>query len=615
MGVKLLAPGDQCGPYQIIREIGRGGMAVVYLAKGADGEQRAIKTLQFSTRLGSNQLDRFKREIQLLAAIEHVHVVRFYEAGKVDQGDKESLIWVALEYLEGQTLRQIIRERGGRVPVEDVARWCKHVADGVAAAHQLRVIHRDLKPENVSVVHGIAKVFDFGIAKFRQWGLKTTNFKTRLGTIGYMAPEQLQGDTVDGRTDVFALGVILYELASGAHPICPRNAELTAAEIVARCMTLVPPPLTEVVPGFPADLSAIAHQALSKQPDDRFGSMLELSDALEAALRRYRAEQRAAKLGQLGGDLQMPSSLEPGASPAPGVSPAPAVSLEPGASLEPAGAAEATTGLPTGSVVDPTPVPRGAWTPGQAATVALPVPDEVEAAIAAQAEPPAEAAAVEGTQLPDTTPFPDAVATLAAAGQAAGQAAAPARAPEPNVGAPAPTGAPASASASATGAATSAVTPVRLPGPSTVDPVVTAVRSGGPTAGSTRRGRAMMAVAGAVTGTLLALGGWAAAGRLGADPASPLGEANEPAWSDGTGAAADGDQVAPSAPSAPSAGASAPPISTTATTSTSSVSPPTPPTPAAKGTGSPPPGPPRPAGPPPAATGPGKKPIFGKPEF
>ncbi|MBW2457827.1 MAG: protein kinase [Deltaproteobacteria bacterium] len=400
MGVRLLQPGDQCGPYRIIREIGRGGMAVVYLAEGVEGEQRAIKTLQFTERLGGGQLDRFKREIQLLAAIDHVHVVRFYEAGKVEHGASESLIWVALEFLEGQTLRQIIRERGGRLPVEDVARWCKHIADGVAAAHQLRVIHRDLKPENVSVVHGIAKVFDFGIAKFRQWGVRTTNFKTRLGTIGYMAPEQLQGDTVDGRTDVFALGVILYELASGAHPICPARADLTPAEIVARCMTLVPPPLTEVVDGFPADLSAIADRALRKRPEERFESMLELSDALAAALRRCRAEVRAAKLGQLGADLKIPSSLEANGGAA-------------GATTNPTVGRPGEDEPPT----EPKAAPRGAWAPRQAATVALPVPDEVEAAIAARGAdglggPVATGAPVEQTALPLTTAFPDGVEGL-----------------------------------------------------------------------------------------------------------------------------------------------------------------------------------------------------------
>src|SRR5690606_6563355 len=220
--------------YEIERELGRGGMAIVYLAKSPEGEPRAIKTLQFTAALDPEQVGRFKREIKLLASIDEVHVVRFYEAGRVARSKGGSLMWVALEYLEGQTLRQIIDERGGRIAPEDIARWCKHIADGVVAAHALGVIHRDLKPSNVAIVHDMAKVFDFGIAKFRKWGIKATDFRTRLGTVGYMPPEQLAGNDVDERADVFALGVILHELATGTHPILPSDRALTPPEMVAR---------------------------------------------------------------------------------------------------------------------------------------------------------------------------------------------------------------------------------------------------------------------------------------------------------------------------------------------------------------------------------------------
>jgi serine/threonine-protein kinase len=303
-----VAAGTMIGPYRVERELGRGGMAVVYLGRNAEGEPRAIKTLQFAGRLEGDNLERFKLEIQLLASLDHVHVVRFYEAGKLDDESKGTTIWMALEYLEGQMLRQVIRERGGRLPLEDVARWCKHIADGVAAAHAMRVVHRDLKPSNVAVVHGIAKVFDFGIAKFRRWGVKTTHHQTRLGTMGYMAPEQLASNEVDERTDVYALGVILYELASGMHPIMPADAVLTAGEAIAMTMTKVPTPLTELVPGFPDDLSAIADRALSKTPSDRYRSMLEVSDALNAALSRVRMARRDVALGNITGDWQVPSS-------------------------------------------------------------------------------------------------------------------------------------------------------------------------------------------------------------------------------------------------------------------------------------------------------------------
>ncbi|RLB64426.1 MAG: hypothetical protein DRI90_04610, partial [Deltaproteobacteria bacterium] len=232
---RTLAPGFECGPYTIIEEIGRGGMAIVYLAEGPAGDRCAIKTLQFARSLQPRQVKRFHREIFVVASINHVNVVRFHDAGRVDTGDTGSLMWMAQEYIDGVTLRDQIHRCGGRVPVRDVANWCEQIAGGVAAAHSAGVIHRDLKPENVMLVDAakLIKVIDFSISKFRQWGTTTTGHAQQaVGTMGYMAPEQLNGDSanIDERTDVYALDLILFELATGAFALTPDGQQLTVGE-------------------------------------------------------------------------------------------------------------------------------------------------------------------------------------------------------------------------------------------------------------------------------------------------------------------------------------------------------------------------------------------------
>lgn len=294
---RLLKPGQPCGPYEIVREIGRGAMGVVYLANNADGEPRAIKLLQLTARIRRDLADRFKREIQLLSYVDHVHVVRFYEAGVLQLGGKPTL-WVALEYLAGKTLREIVTEQGGELGVERYVRWGRQIAQGVHEVHKLGVTHRDLKPENISIVQGdIAKVFDFGIAKYRAWGVRATDMNHKLGTLPYMSPEQLDGSVqVDARTDVFALGLILHELATGRHPFIDLREHIDLHEAIMRQVTMPAVRLDEVVQGFPTDVADIVDRAVAKQPDHRFASMAELADALGAAIRRMRSEARAVAL-------------------------------------------------------------------------------------------------------------------------------------------------------------------------------------------------------------------------------------------------------------------------------------------------------------------------------
>jgi len=308
-----LAVGQQLGGYTIQREVARGGFAVVYEATTADGEKRAIKVLNnIPGRVNEDVIHRFKMEIVLLSHIDHVHVVHFYEASAVPTKNNKPMLWVALEFLEGPTLRQLIHENPAGIFPEKIARWGKQIADGLDDAHSLKVIHRDLKPENISIVHGIAKIFDFGIAKFYDWGVKTTEHSKRFGTLPYMAPEQLQPGEVDGRVDVYALGLILHELATGRHAYLNAGeqlSEVSAPAIMMRSLVEDPAPLTDLIDGFPTELSAVVARALQKERAHRFPTMTQMLDGLDGALRAIKESARHAVLA----DAYI--ALEPGVAP------------------------------------------------------------------------------------------------------------------------------------------------------------------------------------------------------------------------------------------------------------------------------------------------------------
>lgn len=303
---RTLAPGTPCGPYEIVREIGRGGTAIVYLAHGPDGAKVAIKIMQFAKSLQPDKMKRFRAEIEILGRILHINVVRFYDAGRVETGETGSLVWMAQEYVEGVTLREIVHSRGGRLPYDDVARWGAQIADGVAAAHALGVIHRDLKPENVILNTSDAiKVIDFNIAKFREWGVTTTGHKMEArGTLGYMAPEQIDSGfgAISERTDVHALGFILFELVTGRSALSPHGQELNVQETMARTVNAVPPRAESLKPGCPPELADIIEKALAKQPAERFESTAAISLALTDFARRFTEARVQAALSAMGDD-------------------------------------------------------------------------------------------------------------------------------------------------------------------------------------------------------------------------------------------------------------------------------------------------------------------------
>jgi serine/threonine protein kinase len=216
-----LAAGSRLGPYEILSPLGAGGMGEVYRAH--DSRLRrdvAIKVLPSAVSGDSERLRRFEQEARAAAALNHPNILTVHEIGRHDGQP-----YVASELLEGQTLRSILR--AGALPLKKTVDYAIQLASGLAAAHDKGIVHRDVKPENLIVTaDGRLKILDFGLAKLTEsvssasqetWAVDTVPGVV-LGTVGYMSPEQVRGQPVDHRTDIFAFGCVLYEMLSGRRP-------------------------------------------------------------------------------------------------------------------------------------------------------------------------------------------------------------------------------------------------------------------------------------------------------------------------------------------------------------------------------------------------------------
>jgi tetratricopeptide (TPR) repeat protein/TolB-like protein/predicted Ser/Thr protein kinase len=264
--------------YRIVGEIGRGGMGVVYAAEDTRlGRRVAIKMLGRDVTGDADRLARFVREAQATSAINHPNIATIYE---IDEAD--GLTFIAMEFVEGRTLRALV---DAGVPPGDVVGLGLQIATGLAKAHELGIVHRDVKPENVIVrPDGIVKILDFGLAKLIEapeagdttGAMTITAPGLVLGTARYMSPEQAQGRPVDARTDVFSVGAVLYEMASGK-PAFPGGSRLDVLYAVATRPPDALPDDGRLPPGF----TAVVARALAKSPDDRFRDC----GALAAALR------------------------------------------------------------------------------------------------------------------------------------------------------------------------------------------------------------------------------------------------------------------------------------------------------------------------------------------
>jgi serine/threonine protein kinase/tetratricopeptide (TPR) repeat protein len=258
--------------YGVDREVGRGGMATVYLAQDLKhGRQVALKVLhpELAVTLGS---ERFLREIRIAARLQHPHILPLYDSGQADE-----LLYYVMPFVEGESLRDRLN-RDGQLPVEEAVRIARDMAAALDYAHRHGVVHRDIKPENVMLHEGEATVTDFGIAKAvsAAGGENLTATGMAVGTPAYMSPEQATGEEPDGRTDIYSLGCVLYEMLTGEAPF---SAPTVQALIMKRLTDPVPSART-TRPVITAELDLVVRKALAKEPDERFSSGAQLVQAL-----------------------------------------------------------------------------------------------------------------------------------------------------------------------------------------------------------------------------------------------------------------------------------------------------------------------------------------------
>jgi eukaryotic-like serine/threonine-protein kinase len=284
--------GKVIGHYRIESLIGVGGMGEVYLARDERlGRKAALKLLPDSLTTDETQLSRFKNEARSASGLNHPNILTVYEIGV--EGDRQ---FIATEFIEGITLRASIAR--GRMNPHAALEIAMQVASALAAAHEAGVVHRDIKPENIMLrPDGYAKVLDFGIAKLTEQRsasddhtVETTAvLQTRpglvLGTAHYMSPEQARGQKVDARSDIWSLGVVLYEMVGGSPPF---RGE-TPSDCIASILTKEPPPLSGVLPDVPLKLESILQKALRKNSDERYQTIKEML----ADLRHLKGELEA----------------------------------------------------------------------------------------------------------------------------------------------------------------------------------------------------------------------------------------------------------------------------------------------------------------------------------
>jgi len=285
-----LRPGRVLGGYELVCAVAQGGMGRVWAARrqGSRGFSKlvALKTVLASLARDAHIERMFLEEAKLASRVRHPNVCQV-----LDLGEENGVLFQALEWVDGESLATLLRAAGGRLPCAVAATIARDAARGLHAAHTtqdaegraLGIVHRDVSPQNILVdLAGMAKIADFGVAKStRSEGPRTEPGVVR-GKIPYMPPEQLYGEDVDARADVFALGVVLYEATTGTHPF----AAATDVAVLARIADGEPAPSpTTLVDGYPEALAAVILRAIAKDADARWPNMAEMATALDEALR------------------------------------------------------------------------------------------------------------------------------------------------------------------------------------------------------------------------------------------------------------------------------------------------------------------------------------------
>jgi eukaryotic-like serine/threonine-protein kinase len=274
--------GKRLGPYEILSAIGAGGMGEVYRARDTRLERTvAVKILPDHLSDRAELRERFEREARTIASLNHPHICTLHDIGQQDGID-----FLVMEYLEGETLAQRLLK--GPLPLEQALQYAIEIADALDKAHRKGVTHRDLKPGNIMLTKSGTKLLDFGLAKLKAVPasslsqLPTANDTitaqgTILGTLQYMAPEQIEGGEVDARTDIFAFGVVSYEMATGKKAFEGK----TSASVMAKILEVDPPPISSLQPMTPPQLDRVVKKCLAKEPEKRWQAASDVCDGLK----------------------------------------------------------------------------------------------------------------------------------------------------------------------------------------------------------------------------------------------------------------------------------------------------------------------------------------------
>jgi serine/threonine-protein kinase len=295
----------QLGRYEVLGELGQGAMGVVYKAKDPLIDRVvAIKTINLSLAMEEKEEyeGRFYQEAKAAGRLNHPNIVTIYDVGK--SGD---IAYIAMEFLEGRELRDILNE-GTLLPVDQVLSIVAQVALGLAYAHEHDIVHRDVKPSNIMVIRdGHAKITDFGIARMASASVRTQTGMV-LGSPKYMSPEQVMGKTIDQRSDVFSLGVMLYEMLTGQAPFNGENVNA----IMYQTLNAVPAPPNSLNPNIPEMVNFIVAKALAKAVEDRYQNAKEFAADLRSCCDTLPRSGKQTDLSKApaAGDKKLPGTIE-----------------------------------------------------------------------------------------------------------------------------------------------------------------------------------------------------------------------------------------------------------------------------------------------------------------
>lgn len=310
---QVVAPGRILGRYELLVPIAAGGMAMVWAArmKGTRGFQKIVAVKTMLPKLSEDQQfeQMFLDEATLASKVRHPHVVEI-----LDLGEESGVLYLVMEWIDGVPLNQLMKaakKKRGAIPLPIAIRIVTQACAGLHAAHEIMndegesvgLVHRDVSPQNILVTFdGVAKVVDFGVAKATAVGDGATGAGQIKGKVGYMAPEQIKGDDLDRRVDVFAMGIVLYALTTGKHPFRRESEAATMYNIASPDAVIYP---SRAVPNYPEALEKVVTKALAKERDQRFetaNSLLRALDALPASLRGATDADVGAFVRELLGD-------------------------------------------------------------------------------------------------------------------------------------------------------------------------------------------------------------------------------------------------------------------------------------------------------------------------